>query len=684
MDDLKLIKKHYGEKMMHLCREMFPTLLETEGLLFTTLSKKFAYSRCLYDDIEKTRCEDIFKSIIYAEIDVKRDEERVNKTPHELLDEAGYTLYECKTEKDIQAFKKYYAPNEALCTFNGGRLDYCHVFFAVKKNVDEIKREDFISPQREDEYGTSVISIQFSKGEINTLSIKNRYNHRVSNPDATFSNNLENIIPGLTKSFEKEYGYNINSNVVRTILPGYVLANDGKYYKYNFERANIYYCPNNIIIDNSHPKQYDQSRYILFENYILDMQEKTIKRVTGAGYPLVNYTKIEIKKDKKNNNKQINLDDTIVFVLNKDNRIIHFKDTASFAVNRNFLETAELLETLDMPKLRFIDNYFLSRNEKLTKINIPLCQEIGFGFLSSNTELEAIDLPNVRIIDHLFLTNNEKLTKINIPRLEQIGNSFLSSAPIEELDLPNVRRIGDSFLYLNKSLKKIHLPVVEEIRDAFLSTNKTLEEISLPLCTHIGKGFLTDNDKLKYVHLPSLRIVRGDFLRWGESIEEIDLPNLEQIDGMYFMQRASKLRKINLPKLEDTGYYFLSNPNNIKEISLPSLIFADRCFMYGSQIEKIEVPRLEKIEAGFLGGNNKLKELDLPSCKFIGCDFLEDNKKLKRLSIPVCEGIRKGALDKNKSLIDIEYPESLEEKLDSFDFFRRYKSKRKVKTKIKK
>ena len=25
--DLKVIKKHYGEKMMHLCRELFPTLL---------------------------------------------------------------------------------------------------------------------------------------------------------------------------------------------------------------------------------------------------------------------------------------------------------------------------------------------------------------------------------------------------------------------------------------------------------------------------------------------------------------------------------------------------------------------------------------------------------------------------------------------------------------------------------
>ena len=36
--DLKQIKDKYGEKMMHLCRELFPTLLETEGLLFKLLS----------------------------------------------------------------------------------------------------------------------------------------------------------------------------------------------------------------------------------------------------------------------------------------------------------------------------------------------------------------------------------------------------------------------------------------------------------------------------------------------------------------------------------------------------------------------------------------------------------------------------------------------------------------------
>ena len=39
-DDLKLIKKLYGEKMMHLCRTLFPSLLENTCLLLSEISKR--------------------------------------------------------------------------------------------------------------------------------------------------------------------------------------------------------------------------------------------------------------------------------------------------------------------------------------------------------------------------------------------------------------------------------------------------------------------------------------------------------------------------------------------------------------------------------------------------------------------------------------------------------------------
>lgn len=188
-------------------------------------------------------------------------------------------MYECKTEQDIQSFRKYYYPGEELFTFNGGRLNRCHVFFAVKKNVDQIIRTNFLNPQRQDEYGTSVISIQLTRGNTNTISIKNRYNHRVTNLDATFSNDLENIIEGLTKSFEQEYNLNIRKSKANGFeIPGYVKATDGKFYKYNYEINNIYYCTDNIIIDNFEvvDKYTEKEKYIITDYFIIDLVNKKI------------------------------------------------------------------------------------------------------------------------------------------------------------------------------------------------------------------------------------------------------------------------------------------------------------------------------------------------------------------------------------------------------------------------
>ena len=62
--DLKVIKKKYGEEMMHLCRELFPTLLETEGLLPTLLMRSFKESHSIAQDIKNHKLEDDFKNYI--------------------------------------------------------------------------------------------------------------------------------------------------------------------------------------------------------------------------------------------------------------------------------------------------------------------------------------------------------------------------------------------------------------------------------------------------------------------------------------------------------------------------------------------------------------------------------------------------------------------------------------------
>jgi hypothetical protein len=288
MDDLKFLKKHYGEKFSHICRELFPTILENEGVLSKLISDNFSPSRSLYDDLKESGELENFKNFIYSIFDLKREEKEIENsnisTPEELLDQAGYILYpECQTEKEIQAFRKYYRKYEELCTFRWrGRLNTCRVWFAVKKNVDEIKRENFINPKRQDEYGTSVISIQFRRGTVNTLSIKNRYNHTVTQPDSTFSNNLDNIIPGLTQAFTKQYNLNlVGQNQATFELENYVLANNKKFYRYNLELNDNYYCENNIVIKNGEAITYDKSRYLLVENYLFDKKEGKVINLIG-------------------------------------------------------------------------------------------------------------------------------------------------------------------------------------------------------------------------------------------------------------------------------------------------------------------------------------------------------------------------------------------------------------------
>lgn len=78
--------------------------------------------------------EEEFKDYIYSFIDIENNNHIITKKSiRELLSKAGYDFYECHIEEEIQSFRKYYAPGEELCTFNGGRLNRCYVFFAVKK-----------------------------------------------------------------------------------------------------------------------------------------------------------------------------------------------------------------------------------------------------------------------------------------------------------------------------------------------------------------------------------------------------------------------------------------------------------------------------------------------------------------------------------------------------------------------
>ena len=435
IDDLKVIRKKYGEKMYHFCRESFPTLLEEPGKLLKLLSDNFHESHSLFDDIVANGKESEFKNFIYSLVDVENNNELgMIKTPEELMSEAGYVLVECYNEEDIQAFRKYYARREELCTFKGGRLDRCRVFFAVKKNVSDIKREDFKNPTRQDEYGTSVISIQFTKDGTNTLSIKNRYNHTVNNPDATFSNNLDNIIPGLTASFEKHKDIVQKYKSNRFEIKGYVRANDGKYYKYNYEINNVYYCPDNIIIDNFNVKRYDKSRYLIIDYFIIDLSNKSIrlydKKLSDSFCDVIkDINKIEI--DNIDSGKKITIlgdnNKSLEIITDKDGKIISLKMNKIYDIGDKFLSYNTSLQKFTAENLTEVGSDFLYYNTSLQKFTAENLTEVGSYFLWCNNTLQELYLPNLKIVGHDFLRRNKTLQKFTAENLIKVGDWFLNN-----------------------------------------------------------------------------------------------------------------------------------------------------------------------------------------------------------------------------------------------------------------
>ena len=483
--DLKIIKKKYGEEMMHLCRELFPTLLEQEGLLPKLLLDNFKESRSLVKDIIDNKLFEEFKNYIYNQVDVENNyEEVVSKRPEELLKEAGYKLYECHSEEEIQSFKKYYAPRESLCTFWGGRLNRHFVFFAIKENVDEIKRENFPKPKRQDEYGTSVISIQFTKDNSHTLSIKNRYNHTVNNPDSTFGNNLDNIISGLTNSFDKYYGMHQSHLQNSFEIPGYVRASDGKFYKYNYEINNIYYCENNVIIDNFEVKEYPHEQYVILDYFILDLKNKKISlydKVIEDSFPdtisEIKDIKIEIGKDNKNILIKTSNSDIydIVITLDKNNKIIELKNSKVEKIKADFLFYNTSLTSLELPNVRSIGSIFLYSNNLLTSLALPNVRSIGSYFLWQNNSLTNLELPNVTSIGSDFLQKNNSLTSLELPNATSISYCFLlNNDSLTSIELPSAISIGEFFCKECKNIETANIPLLPELEEKLKKQGKQL------------------------------------------------------------------------------------------------------------------------------------------------------------------------------------------------------------------
>ena len=560
--DLKYIKKKYGEKMMHYCRECFPTILNVPGKLVEILNTHFyCVKDSLYNDIKENHKESEFNDFVYSNAGLKNeyDIRDVSKTPKELLDDAGYDLFECKTVEEVNSFKKYFILGEQLCTFldPASRLENKYVFFAVKKNILDIKREDFLIPDRQDEYGTSVISIQFTREKNNHLSIKNRYNEVVNNPDSTFDNNLDNIIPGLTMSFYKAYGireiFDENSEFQ---MENYISI-DGEYFKYNYKLNDIYYCTNNIIALNGKVIKYDPEKYIIMDYFIIDLVNKKVdvfdNKLRDSFSEVIGKIKnIEIVRGEKDKKVYITNEEDNIFelTLSFDNKLIGIKNNMIDKLPNRFLISGEYLKNMEFSNVR----------------------EIGNDVLYANTDLEYFNLSKAEVIGNYFLASNIKLTNIDLNKTIMIGDDFLKrNIIVESINFDSLQRVGNSFMFSNKGLSSIVIPNLSYTGKCFFKLNDKVLFASFPSLQETGDFFMNDAKNLRMFEADNLRVSGDMFLMANKELDYISLPNLIKT-GKLFLAANQIIMSVNLPNLSYLPKYFLRNAGGLESITL-----ADDC-----------------------------------------------------------------------------------------------------------
>ena len=443
-----------------------------------------------------------------------------------------------------------------------GRLETRDCFFAVKENVEKIQRKDFKNPQKIDEYSTSVLGIQFTRDRKSTVEIISRYNHTVENPNCTLGNNLDRLAPGLKQSFSNllaERGLELTgSNEEDFSIPGYTVAKDGKYYKYNMEINGTYYCPGNIVISNGEARSVSNPEEgLLIDYFFVDLKNKKIEEYKDGSKlkdsfidGLQNIEKIEVLKSKEDTQQglekiikiyQKGRKTPAIIGIDKDNQIVTYENKNITQIGDNFLCYNHKLSDIQLDNVTTIGNNFLQDNKELTELAFPNLKVVEDNFLKRNGKLNKIDVPSLEKIGDFFLGDNEGLTEINFPSLEEVGNRFLYlNENLCNIEMSKLKKVGYSFLYGNRRLTKVVFPNLKSVGNDFLSNNKNLREMEVPRLENVGCFFLDSNKSLQQQILNLIKMKK--FQVEAKKEERQDIKTIDS-NGIVDLEREHKITK---------------------------------------------------------------------------------------------------------------------------------------------
>ena len=620
-----LIKKHNGEHFARAIRDA--NLMELPGIVEMV---RYAGRDAKRGFIEYLLAEKANRDLADAYAIDGAD-------PFELLHQAGYDFVEyADTFEKQNAIKKYFAQGEELCTFKDkNRYQEYYIVNAVRGDADKIQRAE--SPDRQDAYGTSVISIQMRKSG-GFISIKNRYNHTVNNPDNTFNSNPDNIIPGLSAALK--FYFKVDFEALAKCLPEGMGRIDNHIIKYNYEIDNVY-IGDYFWESHGQIHEIDKSTQMMMDYFYFDIKHNKVVPIVST------------------------CDDCFADVLNAEingrrvtvrgkypNQSLWIKDTCLVEMD------GSAVKSINLAKTKVIGWDFFRYNTKLTSFQAPNLTKVGSRFLVDNLGLVHLGTPKLKTIDNDCLFYNGKLADLSLPELKRVGDNFLcQNGQITSLDLPNLTHVGDSFLHENIKLKNLFAPNLKTVGWGFLHNNMDLSELSLPSLTRENGGFLASNaSKLVSVDLPNLTSVGARFLYSNKGVKSLSLPKLQSA-GSDFLFFNEILESLDAPLLKTVENNFLSHNLNITQLSLPNLGRIGNDFLYcNRKLARIDIPNVKKIGTSFCYCNEDLGQLDVPNLVTVDEFFLMNNRVLDFLNVPKLKTIGFKFCYKNNGLVHLDMP----------------------------
>ncbi len=393
--------------------------------------------------------------------------------PFVLLKRAGYNAFYADSLEKQNSILPYFAKGEVLCTFRDeARYQKYHIIHAIKEGADTLNREDFLGKEkREDEYGTSVISIQILK-EGGFIKITNRYNHTVAGSDNTFNSNPDAIIRGLSTALQDYFGITFQSDLPE-FEKDFILCND-RIYKYHAERDNIYFG-NGYFIKDARPYFINPDYQMIVDSFILDFKENKI---------ITNY----------NLSPAFFPDDVVLDLIQKEiqgKRLTRKKSgnqTLVYANNRLIL------------KVRDAQMIYLNLKD------LGPCLEINNPIFTHHDTIEEVYLDTITKLSCYSFNDCPNLKKVSMNALIKMENDCFVRNPRQEVALlKSIISMGEN-CFRCCGFKALEYEKLEYFGEGCFCELPFVEDILLVSAKEDGSHSFRDNPNLKRLISPYVRL----------------------------------------------------------------------------------------------------------------------------------------------------------------------------------